>query len=205
MQNFMQGARLNAPNLKSAQERDPFFREQSIRRDASATIQALFTLNRPNRQREADQIALDARDIRFMTAIDSKELATEESIRILVMDDSPVIRHLIVAMLDDIDSVDEVVEVADAPAAISAVAHQPPLIAILDIKVPGDNKLRNGIDVLREIKRISPETDVIMLTNHAIPLYRETCMMAGASFFLDKSSEFDQLPEAIESILHRAD
>ena len=70
-------------------------------------------------------------------------------VRILVMDDSPVIRNLIVSMLEDISGIDEVVQVADAPAAVDAVKNEPPQIAILDIKVPGNQQLRNGIDVLR--------------------------------------------------------
>jgi CheY-like chemotaxis protein len=142
-------------------------------------------------------------EVATMTDANTQSLHGNDEVRVLVMDDSPVVRNLIVSMLEDTGTVDHIVQVSDAPAAVEAVMDEPPRIAILDIKVPGNQSLRNGIDVLRAIKRTQPETEVIMLTNHAIPLYRQTCMDAGASYFFDKSSEFDQLPHAIEEILSK--
>lgn len=153
--------------------------------------------------RQNDALLRASWDVAIMTDANEQHQHGGDEVRVLVMDDSPVVRNLIVAMLEDIGSVDEVVQVADAPAAVEAVLDEPPRIAILDIKVPGNQSLRNGIDVLRAIKRSKPETEVIMLTNHAIPLYRQTCIDAGASYFFDKSSEFDQLPHAIEEILRK--
>lgn len=125
----------------------------------------------------------------------------QANVRVVVMDDSPVVRALIVSILDDVAAIDEVLQAEDARSALDLVVAERPLIAILDIKVPGDGELRNGIDVLRAIKRDAPATEVIMLTNHAIPLYRAASLDAGAAYFLDKSSEFDQLPHAIEEII----
>ncbi len=125
----------------------------------------------------------------------------QANVRVVVMDDSPVVRALIVSILDDVPAIDEVLQAEDARSALNLVVAERPLIAILDIKVPGDGELRNGIDVLRAIKRDAPATEVIMLTNHAIPLYRAASLDAGAAYFLDKSSEFDQLPYAIEEII----
>jgi len=41
---------------------------------------------------------------------------------------------------------------------------------------------------------------VIILTNYPYPGYRQKCMNAGADFFLDKSTEFDQIPELFERL-----
>lgn len=205
MQFFMHGVSLNAPNLRNPTKRD---KRHSLKAYPLGHFD--FPVQTPVAWKEAaiskgNEGQRVGRDTIFMDEFAVDEADMDPSVRILVMDDSPVIRSLIVAMLEDIVGVDEVIQVGDAPSAVEAVAHEPPLIAILDIKVPGDHRLRNGIDVLREIKRTNPATDVIMLTNHAIPLYRQTCIDAGASYFFDKSSEFDQLPEAIEEILNRDD
>jgi len=42
-----------------------------------------------------------------------------------------------------------------------------------------------------------------VLTNHAEPQYRRACEKAGASYFLDKSSDFDEIPRVIAEISAR--
>lgn len=118
------------------------------------------------------------------------------------MDDAPVVRRLIVSMLDSIDGVDGVLQAADAPAAAELMQQHNPQIAILDVKVPGGAGFRNGIDVLKAFKLHHPDAAVIMLTNHATPRYRSECEQAGAAYFFDKSSEFDKLPIVVEELVN---
>lgn len=128
--------------------------------------------------------------------------AMAKQVRILVMDDAPVVRRLIVDLVDEIDGVDSVLQAGDATSAVALMQEHSPEIAILDIKVPGAYGLRNGIDVLRVMKSTHPTAAIIMLTNHATSRYKAECEQAGASYFFDKSSEFDQLPLAIETLVH---
>ncbi len=122
-------------------------------------------------------------------------------VRVLIMDDAPVVRRLLVDLVDEIDGVGAVLQAGDATSAVALMDEHSPEIAILDIKVPGGYGLRNGIDVLRVMKRTHPQAAIIMLTNHATSRYKTECEKAGASFFFDKSSEFDKLPFAIESLV----
>lgn len=85
----------------------------------------------------------------------------------------------------------------DAPQCMEAVLQARPDVVILDIRMPGGN----GIDVLRQLKKTLPSAKVIMLTNFAYAQYRSKCQQAGADFFFDKSTEFDQIPMALESVL----
>jgi DNA-binding NarL/FixJ family response regulator len=116
---------------------------------------------------------------------------------VLVMDDAAVVRSLLAAMLAEIDSVENVIQAEDAASALRLVDEHEPDIAILDIKVPGSGTVQNGIDVLRQVKGAHPETKVIMLTNHATERYRSECQKAGADYFYDKSSEFEQLLDRV--------
>lgn len=116
---------------------------------------------------------------------------------VLVMDDAAVVRSLLAAMLAEIDSVEHVIQAEDAAAALRLVDEHEPDIAILDIKVPGVGIVQNGIDVLRRVKGTHPQTKVIMLTNHATERYRSECQKAGADYFYDKSSEFEQLLDRV--------
>jgi DNA-binding NarL/FixJ family response regulator len=58
----------------------------------------------------------------------------------------------------------------------------------------------SGIEVLRSLKKMTPAPAVIMLTNFAYEQYRKKCEAAGADFFLDKSTEFDQIPLVLEQV-----
>ncbi len=118
------------------------------------------------------------------------------------MDDAPVVRRLIVDLVDEIEGVDGVLQAGDATAAVRLAEEHKPNIAILDIKVPGGRGFRNGIDVLRFVMKTNPDASVIMLTNHTTSRYKTECERAGATYFLDKSSEFDQLPFAIEELVN---
>jgi DNA-binding NarL/FixJ family response regulator len=137
----------------------------------------------------------------------SESRTTDDAVRILVLDDAPVVRRLIVRLCEEIDGVGAVLQAADAPSAMRLMEQQQPQIAVLDIKVPGGNGLRNGIDVLKAVKRTQPTVAVIMLTNHATQRYRRECEQAGATHFFDKSGEFEQLPIAVaalvDEIIHR--
>lgn len=116
---------------------------------------------------------------------------------VLVMDDAAVVRSLLAAMLAEIEAVDSVIQAEDAASALHLIDEHQPDIAILDIKVPGEGPVQNGIDVLRRVKGQHPETKVIMLTNHATERYRSECQRAGADHFYDKSSEFEQLLDRV--------
>jgi DNA-binding NarL/FixJ family response regulator len=84
----------------------------------------------------------------------------------------------------------------NAPGSLAAIRQTRPDVVILDIRMPGGN----GIEVLREVKKLDPAPKVIMFTNYAHAQYRKKCEEAGADFFLDKSTEFDKLPQALEQV-----
>ena len=127
-----------------------------------------------------------------------------EKLTVLVMDDAAIVRTLTVDLLRESaplhDIIGTILEAADTASAMQLITQHHPRIVILDIKVPGSSLLRNGIDVLKVVKASYPATKVIMLTNHATNQYRIECIRLGAAFFLDKTTEFDQLPVAIETL-----
>lgn len=120
---------------------------------------------------------------------------------LLIMDDAANIRHRIVELLSEVAGIDEIIESEGVASAVKAIHEHRPEVVILDIQVPPDGALRNGIDVLKLTKQQFPKTGVIMLTNFANPRYREECTRLGADYFFDKSSEFEQVPEAVSRIV----
>jgi len=119
-----------------------------------------------------------------------------DKLKVFISDDSATVRERLVTMALDLPEVDVVGQAEDAPGTLDALNQVRPDVVILDIRMPGGN----GIDVLREVKKMTPAPQVIMLTNFAYAQYRKKCEEAGADFFFDKSTEFEKLPQALEQV-----
>lgn len=115
-------------------------------------------------------------------------------IKVFIADDSLIVREHLVTMLDELAGIEIVGQAENVAEAISGIRILQPNVVILDIRMPGGN----GIDVLRHVKQDKVGPMVIILTNYPYPGYRQKCLQAGADFFLDKSTEFDQIPELFE-------
>jgi len=119
-----------------------------------------------------------------------------DKLKVFISDDSATIRKRLVTMALDLPDIAVVGQAENAPGSLVAIRQTRPDVVILDIRMPGGN----GIEVLREVKKLDPAPKVIMLTNYAHAQYRDKCEKAGADFFLDKSTEFDKLPQALEQV-----
>lgn len=105
---------------------------------------------------------------------------------VYIVEDSDSIRARLVDMLGEVDGLRIVGEAESADSAVAGILGTQPDAVVLDIHLTGGS----GLDVLRQVHRMSPEIMFIVLTNYPTPQYRHSCMLAGASHFLDKSSEF---------------
>lgn len=117
-------------------------------------------------------------------------------IRMLIVDDSIIVRDRLAQLLAETQQVEIVGEVGDAPEAMDRIRALKPQVVILDIHLPHGS----GLDVLRNIKLESPAPIVIMLTNYPYPQYRDACLAAGADYFFDKSTEFNRITDVIDSL-----
>lgn len=114
--------------------------------------------------------------------------------RVLVVDDSIVIRDRLVMMLTGVPRVGVVGVFGSADAAIDAMAKLAPDLVILDVRLPG----RSGLDAIPEIRRLAPAAEVFVFTNFPFDHYRSRSLDAGASYFLDKSKDFRELCRLVE-------
>jgi len=117
-------------------------------------------------------------------------------LKVFICDDSASVRERLVVLALDLPDVDVVGQAEEAPGSLDAISRTQPDVVILDIRMPGGS----GIEVLRGLKTMTPAPAVIMLTNFAYEQYRKKCEAAGADFFLDKSTEFDQIALALEQV-----
>ena len=126
--------------------------------------------------------------------------SSNQTVTVFIADDSDIVREHLVTMLDELTEVEIVGQAETVADSISAIGKLQPDVVILDIRMPDGS----GIDVLQTIKQDEPAPVVIVLTNYPYPAYRRKCLRAGADFFLDKSTEFDQIPELFEQFKRSA-
>ena len=114
--------------------------------------------------------------------------------RVLVVDDSTVIRERLSGILNELEGITIVGEAEDGRAAVTMVEDLRPDVVILDIRMSGGS----GMEALEQIKSLDPAPVVAILTNYPYSQYRDRCAALGADFFFDKSTEFVRIGEALE-------
>jgi len=117
--------------------------------------------------------------------------------RIVIADDSDLVRQRLTLMLNDLEGVEVVGEADDAPTAREMVEKLVPDVAILDIRMPKGS----GADLVHEIKQLNPAPKVIVLTSFPYLEVREKCMRGGADFFFDKSNEFQKVVSVLRGLI----
>lgn len=132
---------------------------------------------------------------RIVPAAQTGGMPSIDITKVFIVDDSAAIRLRLVEMLAGRAAVSVVGEAGSAPEAIVAILGLRPDTVLLDLDLNGDN----GLEVLRTVHAQAPEIVFIVLTNHAEVQYRRACSAAGASDFLDKTREFQRVPEVIAS------
>lgn len=115
---------------------------------------------------------------------------------VYIVDDSTSIRSRLVEMLAAMPDVTLAGEAGSAGAAVDGILLAQPDSVLLDLDLAGCS----GIEVLRAVHERAPGIVFIVLTNHAEPQYRRACALAGASYFLDKSTEFERVRDVIAEI-----
>ncbi len=126
------------------------------------------------------------------------QITETRKLRVLIADDSTAVRQSLSRLLSEIETVEVVGQAQDVTGAITAIQELKPQVVILDIRMPGGS----GIEVLEKIQKKEGMPKVIVFTNYPFIQYRAKCLEAGASFFFDKSSDFDLLPQALEQLGH---
>ena len=116
--------------------------------------------------------------------------------RVLVADDSLVVRRHLVELLSELPRIEVVGPAADVSQALELYHRHRPRAAVLDIRMPGGS----GLDVLGRIKAHDPSCVVIMLTSHALAEFRPRCRELGADFLFHKATEFEKVAEVLRAV-----
>lgn len=117
--------------------------------------------------------------------------------RVILADDHTLVRAGIRRILESQAQFAVVAEAADGPSALEALERHRADVLVLDLNMNG----LEGIDVLRQCKRASPDVKVVILTMHAGREYVSRAIAEGADGYLLKDSAVQDLAAAIEAVI----
>jgi DNA-binding NtrC family response regulator len=118
---------------------------------------------------------------------------TDEKTQVFIVEDSVAIQKQLSGILQRLNGV-YVIGIADnASEAVERILRRRPQYVILDVHLASGS----GLDVLRAVHSVAPCITFIVLTNYPQPQYRAKFLAEGATHFLDKTREFDQVRQIV--------
>lgn len=112
---------------------------------------------------------------------------------VLIVDDSAIIRQRLKLLLKETERVQNILYAGSSGNAEQILREGGVNIVLLDIQLPD----KNGIELLKIIKKEYPSIKVIVITNLVDDHYRKLCKKLKADHFIDKSKDFRLIPGLI--------
>ena len=117
-------------------------------------------------------------------------------VRILIADDHQVVRTGLRALLESKTGWQVCAEAANGREAVEKAGQLKPDVAVLDIGMP----LLNGVEATRQIRKLSPQTEVLILTMHDSEVLVQEVLEAGANGYILKDDADRNLVAAVDAL-----
>lgn len=121
----------------------------------------------------------------------------DNMIRICLIEDDATIRDGYTFLLGNTPGLSVVAAYPNADEALKKIAQEQPDVILLDIELPGTS----GLDALPKLKKLLPETYILMLTVYEQPNHIFRALGTGASGYLTKNSSPEKIVSAIHEVM----
>lgn len=119
------------------------------------------------------------------------------ALRVLVVDDHEAVRRGVYAILGSRRDIEVCGEAADGSDAVDKARSLKPDLIVMDISMP----VMDGISAAREIRKMSPDTAIIVLSMHDSSQLVETAKGLGLRGYVTKSEAASSLLQAVDSVI----
>jgi DNA-binding NarL/FixJ family response regulator len=117
--------------------------------------------------------------------------------RVLIVEDFPAFRRFIRSTLVESLDVRVIAEVSDGLEAVRKAAELKPDLILLDIGLP----TINGIEAARRIRKLSPESKIVFLSQESSADVVQEALSTGACGYVVKTKAASQLPAVVEAVV----
>ncbi len=117
-------------------------------------------------------------------------------VRVLLCDDHELVRRGLRSLLESDLTIEVIAEASSADAAVTASAETAPDVVVMDVRMPG----RSGVEACRDIRAHREQTRVLILTSFADDEALFSAIMAGASGYVLKQIQGNDLLDAIHRV-----
>lgn len=124
------------------------------------------------------------------------EAAETEQISIMIVDDHPVVRQGLRAMLSSEPGLTVMGMAASAREALSLLAHKEPDVVLMDLRMPG----MEGTEAIVELRRMRPNARILVLTNYGSDEYIVRTTQSGAMGYLLKNTPQEEIVKAVRMV-----
>jgi len=117
--------------------------------------------------------------------------------RVLIVDDHPIFRAGLTSLVNLETELTVCGEANDAAQAMHALEKLHPDLVLLDMSLPG----KGGLELLKDIRAIAPQTPVLIISMHDETLYAERVIKAGGRGYIMKQEGPEKIVQAIRKVL----
>lgn len=118
-------------------------------------------------------------------------------VRVLIVDDHPVVRRGLAQVLDATDDFVFCGEAETAAGALKAVSENDPDVAVVDLTLKG----KSGLELVKDLHTRHPDLPVLVLSMHDESLYAERALRAGARGYIMKDGRMEEVVQALRQVL----
>ena len=132
--------------------------------------------------------------------MNTEKLQRQKMAKILIVDDHPIVREGLAQLVVQkcSNEIDVVEQVGDAESALDAIPRLRPDMVIVDVFLKGSD----GIDLVKRIKAMDSDVNVLVLSMHDESLYADRAISAGANGYIMKNENSEEIIKAVRKVLN---
>lgn len=124
-------------------------------------------------------------------------MTTEAKLRVLIVDDHPMVAEGIQSILESYEDIDVVATLTNGQDAVDQTAALAPDVVLMDLNMPK----MGGLSATEQILERSPRTRILILSMHDSPEYISTALSHGAMGYVLKDVPTDEIKLAIDTVM----